>query len=153
MSRMRVMRSSFYSSMYAEPVATVLREDDLVDTIDSARHKLMNPEHGFVVFDIFDMTRADIAQATMTATRRMAERQRRERDMATLFFYGVQVLRMLRRGGLWQTPDPAPLSVDEIRAAFEQLAMHPSYEDQVLATTSEDGTPVRVVRGRVEVGS
>ena len=48
---------------------------------------------------------------------------------------------------------PAPLSVDEITNALEQLARHPDYRGQLVVSIAEDGRVVTMREGTATVAS
>lgn len=148
---MRVMRISHFASMFAPPLTMVLRDSDVTDTFESIHtgYEQKSPET-FVVSDIFDMPDGTgIADATIEATRRMDDAQkRREQDMAIRFFWVAQMLPMMHEGGHIISDKPAPLTGEELAYCEERVARHPNYKHQTTIVYDEAGTEYRFKDGR-----
>lgn len=133
------------------PVTVVFRDSDTNDTLEATRVKGEIPG-GFFVHDIFESehTNPSIEEATMEAMARVDPPY--EQNMAVLFFYTQTVCVMLTPGGVWATPDPAPLELEDIIYIFNRVVEQPWYNRQVLQTRTVDGVIVTVRDGEVLVG-
>lgn len=147
---MRVLRSTMYGPDLAH-VTTVVRDGDVVDTLESVRAGVPDsaPEC-FIATEIFEMDDADIDVATTTALTQMAPLVDDERNMAILFYWTVHHLRLTVPHGVIIMPAPAPLSEQQVRATFEQIVAHPEYEHQRVQSTSQDGVTVLIEDGEIK---
>jgi hypothetical protein len=147
---MRVLRSSAFPKLHAEPMTTVVRDEDVRDTLESMRAQLLElqPEV-FKTFDLFEMPDGSIEQATFKALERMDKE--REKDQAVLFFWVADhMFNAVSSKGAVISPNTAPLTVEQIAEALEQIARHPRYVEQFVSQLSEDGRTVKLVKGEVK---
>lgn len=147
---MRVLRSTMYGPELA-PVTTVLRDSDVVDTLDSIRTSMPDsvPE-GFIATEIFEMDEASIESATTAALGQMAPLHDDERNMAILFYWAAQHLRITSERGMLVMPAAAPLTEVQVRTVFEQIVKHPNYQHQLVQSTAQDGTVVVIKDGVIQ---
>lgn len=154
---MRVLRSCFFSQIHKPPIMGVVLDGDTSDTLDSAAQQSLDiglKNNGFVINDIFEMPDGTSTEvATLEATRRTQKVGEQEMHMATMYLWLVDhAFRTSQPGGAIGMDKPMPLSVDEIKLVFEQIAMNPTYENRILIAFSEDQQPVTLARGEVRVG-
>lgn len=139
---MRVLRASCYATPGLPPITTVVRDCDIVDTLESARVASLVPG-ALVLHDLFEVDRGtNIRSATMQAVERIDAEQ--EGNMAVLYHYNGQWLGNVSSGGVLTATRPAPLTPDEIEVVFDQLKSHPNYDGQLIASPSNDGTLVQM---------
>jgi hypothetical protein len=155
---MRALRTSAFMSPNHEPLTTVLVEPSLKGTIEEAVVHLRTPGT-LVIHDIFDVpnppigaweaTPEDAGAATVLATTEAMRRidEAAERNMAVMFFYNAAALRVAT-AGVFPTA-PAPLTVEQIRTVFEQLATHPAYDGQHVHAFTERGHRIDLKNGHV----
>lgn len=156
---MRVLRLSMWAAPDAPPMSTVMRDCDLrmsiEDTIKAMTEEppasvierpVDNPvfESVFFVYETFDMQNTEIEAATVEAKRRLAKREVEERNMAVLYFYNIQALKIVQAGGVLINPKPAPLNANDIEMALSQVASHPNYRGQKVVTNSYEGVVVEL---------
>lgn len=147
---MRVLRSSMYSPALA-PMTVVIRDSDVTDTLESIRFGAIGHEpDAFVVTDLFETIDGGIDQATAFAMIRMEERAEDERNMALQFYWATAQFQLLSGGGTLIMPEPAPLTPEQVRIVFEQIAKHSDYDHQSVQATAKDGTVVRIENGEVK---
>lgn len=145
---MRVMRSSAYMDMHHPPLTVVLRDSDVIDTLESIHHGGQNDDT-FVVADIFDMPDANIADATVEALRRFDDAvKRREQDMAIRYFWVVQMLPLINTNGVILSDKPAPLTRDELAYVEERIAAHSNYDGQTTIVFDETGARYEFKNGK-----
>lgn len=141
---MRVLRSTLFAPDLSPGITTVVRESDLVDTVDSARVGMETFNDGIFVFtDVFEIDdRMTVEGATAEAMSRFEEEM--EKNAAMLFYWNAGHLPHVAPGGTLSGSEPAPLSATTIRSVFAQLIHHPNYRDQTLIAYAEDGEEVKV---------
>ena len=137
----------------------VMRDTDLTLPIDEAAdtQRDVMPEV-FVATETFAMPDGSIEVATKEATARWLHRRQREENMAMLFYYMGRAIDQQKRPGVplvLKNDRGAPLSVEEIVYALQQLAKHPVYSPDVRVETHshDDGTLVVLDGGTVSVGA
>lgn len=81
------------------------------------------------------------------ALKRVTSRARNDTEI--LYYYCIEMCRILKPDGFWSSPEPSPLSVNQIRNAFELVKKHPLYKGQSLITRTPDGQRVALVNGRI----
>jgi hypothetical protein len=151
---MRVLRISLWGPDL-EPLSMVVREHDMTLPLEEVvRQQVESPDApGYVSHEILEVEEEDIAAVTLGIVRRHAEQQERERNAAMLYWWDAAQLPRLTEGGVLTATKPAPLSVDEIRDALEQLARHPHYRGQLVVSIAEDGRVVTMRDGAATVSS
>lgn len=126
--------------MHAPPMTIVVRENDVIDTLESVAARAGQDHDGFYVNDIIEVEAEGISvvEATARAMSRMDEAE--EQNMAIMYFYVVGVLHFVTRDGVWMAPDPAPLTAKQVAVVFDQIRTNPIRENQTLSsyTTEED---------------
>jgi hypothetical protein len=147
---MRVLRSSMFSPAL-EPMTVVIRDSDVIDTLDSIRAGAKDEApHYFVAHDIFETEDGSIEKAAAFAMIRMEERADDERNMALQFYWATAQFQLLSGDGTLIMPEPAPLTPEQIRVVFEQIVEHPDYDHQSVQATAKDGTVVTIENGEVK---
>lgn len=159
---MRVLRSSCWSRPDRPPIMGVVLDGDTSDTLESELLKLTEgvPE-ALILSEIFEMPDGtDIEAATWEATRRTnGTVAQGEKHQVFLYFWLVRLWsggdpqtegKPANSGALMAGDQPMPLSVDEIKVVFAQLAQHPGYDDFILSYLAKDGTPVTMRHGEIE---
>jgi hypothetical protein len=90
-----------------------------------------------------------LEDATIEAGWRFTNREKTERHMAIMYYYGVRMLRQLSPTGVWALPDPTPLEVDDLKKALAALAVHSTYEHQTITAMAQDHTLAILDKGLV----
>lgn len=145
---MRYLRSSIYISPSDPPLSTVLSEAEAVDTLESARVRILQPG-ALVIHDIFESD-GDLGQAVAEAMERQRSNQQQESHQALLYHWTIlQWVRTSERGMVLMD-QPAPLSREEICVVFDQLAQHPDYGHRTVVTPDRNGVPVLLVDGEIK---
>lgn len=166
---------SIFGEIHRPPMTIVTRDSDLKDSIESVRESMIGgpivcPEcqdigrpgqcpdcnvervqvPGFLTYDIFDMEDGEVIQATQAAMARVD--QRREADMAVLYFWTMKVIEKpaFSDTGAVLTKDPAPLTASDVEVVFDQIKRHPAYKHHVLVTATEDGKVIKMDDGTIE---
>jgi spore germination protein GerM len=155
----RVLRASVWVMANMPPMTTVTRESDLQLSIEeTVKALIQGPEPltvelrenpALVTHEVFEMEDGELEPAIPEAMRRFQERHEEEANMATLYFWNGDALRMTQGEGHLINPRPAPLSADDIEATLKQLASHPNYQHQRVVTTSREGIEVEMKDGEV----
>lgn len=147
---MRVLRSSMFSPAL-EPLTVVIRDSDVIDTLESIRVGAKDEAlHYFIAHDIFETEDGSVEKATAFAMIRMEERAEDERNMALQFYWATAQFQLLSEGGTLIMPEPAPLTPEQIRTVFEQIVLHPDYRNQHVQATAKDNTVVTIENGEVK---
>lgn len=141
---MRVLRSSAYSPAL-KPLTTVMRDSDVIDTLESIRAGIPREDDVLVITDLFEMEDGVIEAATHAALARLNRDE--ERNMAILYFWATMTLRSVTDEGMLVMPAPAPLSEEQVRAVFEQIVQHSAYRHQHVEIPAADGTRIVIEDG------
>lgn len=142
---MRVLRSTIWTPDLM-PTASVVRDSDVVDTLESIRVTVQEPEF-FYSFDLFEADDDLTIQAvTLEAGRRTALVRDIERNQAIQFYWAAQFLSK----DLIYMPDPCPFGSDKIREVFDQLVRHPDYKHSTVRAIGDDGVEVWIRDGEVK---
>lgn len=144
----RFLRTSCWAAGDMPPITTVVSEDDTKDTLEAARFQVEVPDT-FAIHDIFELD-GGIVEATAHSVVTIDGEY--EQNMAVLYFYAINMLTLLKPYGLWQTPDPSPLRVEDITYVFKRVIERDEYKGQTLRTHSPEGVSVSVVNGHIKVG-
>ncbi len=131
-------------------LTTVVREQDVTSFGEVLSGR---PALSFLAHDVFEMADADIQEATVAALARRTEyKVERERNQAISFFWHAAALNTIRGGGLVTNTICSPLSQEEVRQVFLQLAEHPNYEpSKTVRSYAEDGVAVTLAGGSVHL--
>lgn len=152
---MRYLRTTMFAVSYdAPPVTTIMSEADVTDTLEGVRQQFLADEGPacFYIFEIATDESEDLEVATANILMRMD--QNRERNMAILYFWTMNLLPMMRENGVIATPDPSPLTTEEITAVFEQIAQKGGRTDVSVTTGNETASEVvQLIDGKVQVQS
>lgn len=152
---MRILRCTMYADGHGlDPVAsTVMRETDLRLPFDLAVEELSAVRPGtFVVADRFEMAgEPSIEEATAAARARFEAQREQERNQVILYLWTLGHLRHLNPGGIIQTTEPTPLSVDQIVHALRNVAVAPQYQGQHVRLFVADMTRIDLASGKVTV--
>lgn len=152
---MRALRATMYPPPGAgEPITTVMLEKHLKEGVsaEAALKSMIEGAGGaFIVTEIFDAPEVkpaedEIVVATIAGQRRWLAHRDRELDMSIGYYWWTMTLARTVPGGTIVSPKPAPLSVEELRAVFEQVRHHPSYKEQSITTVAEDGAIVQLTK-------
>ena len=81
--------------------------------------------------------------------RRIGEKAKDNTDI--LYLYCIEMCKILKPDGFWASPDPAPLTADQIREAYERVKKDPAYQGQTLITRTPQGIRVGMTNGRISV--
>lgn len=151
MATMRIMRTSVWASYEASPLVTVVRDCDVIDTLESIRDHVEGPgdEGAFFIHDIFTMEDTDIVEATFAANERIDGEK--ERNMAVLYFWSKDMLNLVRPGGLLATEQHAPLPAEDVAYVLHRLHECDEYEQQTVAVVSEDSRTITMIEGEVNI--
>lgn len=93
-----------------------------------------------------------ITEDTPVATsiaQRVMQQARGQGDVGILYYYAVAMCEILKPEGRWVSPDPAPLTVEQIKVAFNRVKKHPEYQHQTLITHTREGVQVGLIDGHV----
>lgn len=155
---MRALRTTAFMDTHHEPLTTVVLEPGLRFSAEEALAYLRTPGT-LVLHDIFDVpdppngeweeTPEDAGAAIVVATTDALARIDAdvEKNMAIMYFYNAEALRVATEA-VFPTA-PAPLSVEQIKTVFEQLATHPNYNGQHVHAFTEEGHQVNLKNGHV----
>lgn len=151
---MRYLRLSLYGDP-RNPLTTVVRESDLIDTLESIRERQVreiNEGGGFACSEIFEG--ADALEEVTVAAAANIDREH-ERHLAIAFFWYLGVMQSGRQNAVI-LPNPlgegypAPMSGDEAWDVFEQMTRAPTYRPDIRAEIHcQDGTKLQVHEGKV----
>lgn len=139
--------------MTPHALTTVVRECDVVDTLESIQHTVMVPD-AFFVFEIFEVPDDKGIEAVTVAAKRRIDAER-DYNMCVLYFWTIRQYRGLvertgRPRGAVITQHPAPLSADDIEAVFKQLTLIPDFSEGIAVCTSgHDMTTVTLEAGEI----
>jgi hypothetical protein len=145
---MRVLRQSAWAGYDRPPLTTVVRDSDVVDTLESVRTQLDQDDDVFVTSDIFDMPDGGVESATVAAMDRVNARA--ELNMAILYFCSAKTFPMLSTGGTILIPDPSPLTYEQAEFVLNRLAARQDYDNyRVQTDLSPSGETIQLVGGKV----
>lgn len=157
---MKILRTSFYHLLsisagecsISSAETFVVLEKDLTVSAEQYLKDLPRTPGLFSVTEAVDSPDMDLVTATAWIANYVQERRDIERDMAILYYWDAQMLRMLNAGGPCVNTRPAPLTVEQIQVVFEQLKHHPNYTGNTVLTIAKDLTPVQLRAGEISVG-
>ena len=154
---MRVLRSTMYPPPGSSgPMTTVVRDSDVIKSLEEvAAHSVSGNPRMFVTTEIFDMPGGSIEAATRRATALWNQRRQREENMALLFYWNSAQIEQNKKPGrvlIIKNDQGAPLSVDEISYALQQLARLYPKDVRVDTFFRENGVVVYLDDGVVSVG-
>lgn len=131
------------------PVMMVLAEEDMKLPAIEAVEDLLKADKGFFTYEVFEAEGGMIAVTSHATLRTSGERGDQERNMAILYHYDADCLRVLREGGILAATKPAPLAREDVAWVMRHLARHPDYRGQSVVVPIEDGTTVTMKNGEV----
>ena len=138
----RIWRRSTYTSAQEAPTNSVVRENDLkFGTLEEMIADVKQSALDFVIDDVFEAGAVNSHNMTTIAQQRMHKRQRRERDMALLFFWDAENLGKTSVKAL-VNDRPAPLDQDDIVTVFKQLRHHPNAVGRMVYARDRKKRPV-----------
>lgn len=150
---MKVIRGTIYPTTDAAGAMTqVIREPDLLGTLDEALRSLGDPVPGaLIVTDVFEAApAAGIEVVTIMAERRRQMTLQRELNMALLYHWDGDYLRHVSERGMLSGSIPAPhLREQDVRSVLQQLARHPNYRHQRVVAIARDWTMLEMHDGVV----
>jgi len=142
------MRQSAWAGYDRPPLTTVVRDEDMKDTLESVRTQMDQNDDLFVISDIFTMADGTIEQATVQAMSRIEEQG--ERNMAILYFWCAKTFPMLASNGTILIPDPSPLTYEQAEYALTRLAARDDYDNYTVQTDlAPSGETIQLVNGEV----
>lgn len=155
---MRALRTTAFMDTHHEPLTTVVLEPGLKFSAEEALAYLRTPGT-LVIHDIFDVpnppggewegTVEEADEAIVVATTDALTRMDAdvEKNMAVMYFWNAEALRVATESVF--ATQPAPLTVEQIKTVFEQLATHPNYNGQHVHAFTEEGHQVNLKNGHV----
>lgn len=152
---MRFLRLSFFPAMKQPPLTTVVAANDLKVPVEEAAELQIKDSianGGFAIDEIFE-DEGEIEEVTMRAVERMDKVN--ESHMATLFFWTLAHMDMMREGGaILPNPAapnyPAPMSGDQAERTLELMALSPECKPSVkVEVHCADGTKLQLLEGKV----
>lgn len=149
--QMKFVRITAWSSPDSHTL-TVAAVHSLTQTVDEILESAARDIPGlFYTFDIFELDApADVDPAVVLhAGQRFQQRATEERDMAIMYFWDAAKLKQASPRGLLAATQPAPLSADQVEQVLVQLARHPNYRHQIIASPTKDGFRVSMQDGVV----
>lgn len=147
---MRILRSTMYAPDLT-PITTVVRDSDMIDTLESVRESVKTPGY-FCTFEIFDVPEdMEIETVTMVAMERLTALGEAPRNQAIQFYWATMQFQLVSDDGAVIMPEPAPLSTDQVVEVFQQIPDHPDYKRQTLVASSMEGEVITLSAGKVEV--
>lgn len=143
---MRVLRCSKYMGLHAEPLIGVTAESEISGTVEDwveSQFQFGRENSVFVICDVFDVPAGtDIVTATLLAGKRQEKVIDDEANMAVLYFWALQNMKLVSEKGFVVSKSQAPLDTEQIEAVFRQIGQAPAYKHQSLVAAG---------RGRVLV--
>lgn len=153
---MKALRTTVYTSISGVFVSSVLREEDVQVSLHQCMKlslALAKSQGSFVVFDIFDVPEGTPeVEVSLLGVKRQSNASEEETNMAILYFWDAQALRLTKESGLVASTQDAPLTSDQIQFVFDQLKEHRAYRKQTVRTTDNTGKVVVLKEGKVSVG-
>lgn len=144
---MRILRSTFYAPDLT-PMSTVVRDSDVIDTLEGVRESVKTPGY-FTVFEIFDVDGdIGIEEATHAAGKRINFDD--EKNQAIQFYWACAQFQLASENGHVIMPEPAPLTSDQVRVVFDQIKDHPDYKHQTVVATSREADIITLRDGKVD---
>jgi hypothetical protein len=142
---MKILRATTYPPDL-NPMTIVVRECDVTVPLE----EVGGEEFGFLVTDIFSLDgKPNIAHATMIAGNRQGACKDTERNQAILFYWTLAQFKLLKDGGKVLSDKPMPLTAEQIRYVWKQLAKLEQYRDfDFLAIPSDGERPISFKTGR-----
>jgi hypothetical protein len=134
----KVLRASRFAPDLSS-VSVIVREPDAVMPLE----EIGGEEFGFLVTDIFEMDgEPSIEIATHMAEDRRLWRAEDERNMALLYYWTFAQFPLLVKGGTVISTEPAPLTEEQIRYVWNQLANLDEYNDYSFTTLTFEGVRI-----------
>lgn len=142
---MKVLRATRYAPDL-NAITMVIREPDATMPLE----EVGGEEFGFLISDIFEMDEGTSTETcTLMAHDRMLWRAEDERNMALLYYWTFAQFRILKPGGVVISTEPAPLTEEQIRYVWKQLANLDECDDYRFTTLTAEG--VRITHPRTGV--
>lgn len=167
---MKILRMSLYESPFPSdaPHHTIVDVEQLNKSVEEAIEEMRTDERldGYIAHEVFDVDPADpeieihasretmmevgaetlrLIRITQVAMRLHEAALPRELNCAMLYHYDAGMFAQVKTGGSVIGTVPTPLSAEEIKDVFLQLAARSDYRGFTLQTISEDGEVVRLL--------
>ena len=143
---MKILRATTYTPEL-KPLHIITREADISVPLE----EVGGEEFGFLVTDIYSMDgEPTIPAATVVALNRWGARKDTERDQALLFYWTLGQFQILNDGGMLLSDKPMPLTEDEIRYVWRQLAKLDGYRNFDFLAIPKDGDTPITFKSRLE---
>lgn len=135
---MKILRATRFAPDLSS-VSIIMREPDAVMPLE----EIGGEEFGFLITDIFEMDGEPSTEiATHMAEDRRLWRAEDERNMALLYYWTFAQFPLLTKGGMVASTEPAPLSEEQIRYVWNQLATLDEYRDFYFTTLTFEGVRI-----------
>lgn len=141
---MKVLRVTRFAPDLSS-ITMVFRQQDAIMPLE----EIGGEEFGFTITDIFDMEDGETELAAHMANDRMLWRAEDERNMALLYYWTFAQFRILKPGGMVLSTEPAPLTEEQIRYVWKQLANLDECDGYRFTTLTSEG--VRISHPRTGV--
>lgn len=136
---MKVLRATRYSPAL-EATTMVIREPDATMPLE----EVGGEEFGFLITDIFEMDEGtSVKLCSLMASDRWLWRLEDEKNMAMLYYWTFAQFRVLKPGGVVISTEPAPLTEEQIRYVWKQLANLDECRDYRFTTLTSEGVRIR----------
>lgn len=135
---MKVLRATTYPPDL-NPLHVVLRECDITVPLE----EVGGEEFGFMISDIFTIDgEPEIPSATVVALNRWGACKDAERNQAIMYYWTFAQFRVMVSGGVIISNKPAPLTEEQMRAVWVQLAKLPEYDNYRFTAVTKDGETI-----------